>query len=170
MDRTRTMLRARPLAGVRRVLAAALVLVGLMMVLPVTANAYSREDEKLFALNMYHEARSGGREGMIAVGWVVLNRLKAKGFPKTIHGVILQGGPKPPCEWGWTCDRRKDAPAAGKQWQLAQTLARQMLSRNRPADPTGGALWFHEEWRSPPAYTATLRQTATIGGNVFYAR
>ncbi len=149
--------------------AAALVLVGLMAV-PMQAKAYSRDDQRLFALNMYHEARSGGRDGMIAVGWVVLNRVKDKGFPNTIRGVILQGGPKPPCEWGWTCDRRKDAPAADKNWRLAQTLARQLLSSNRPADPIGGALWLHESWRKPPAYTATLHRTATIGDNVFYSR
>lgn len=166
MERTRT----KPsTTGRRRWLAVSLVLAGLTAV-PGPADAASRGDRDLFALNMYHEARSGGREGMVAVGWVVLNRLKAKGFPKTIRGVILDGGPNPPCEWGWTCDRRKDAPAAGTQWRQAQKIAGEMLGRGRPADPTGGALWFHEEWRSPPAYTQSLRQTATIGGNVFYAR
>lgn len=152
-----------------RGLAGALVLAGTMTA-AVTADAASRDDQRLFALNMYHEARSGGREAMLAVGWVVLNRMKDPKFPNTVRGVILEGGPKPPCEWGWTCDRRKDTPAPGKQWQEAQALARQLLGRNRPADPTGGALWLHEDWRSPPAYTASLRRTVSIGGNVFYAR
>lgn len=165
MQHATTMTRRRA----RRGLAAALVLAALMAV-PAAANASSREDEKLFALNIYHEARSGGRDGMVAVGWVVLNRIKDKGFPNTIRGVILQGGPKPPCEWGWTCDRRKDQPASAEHWRLAQQVARQMLGRNRPADPTGGALWLHETWRTPPAYTGGLRQTARIGENVFYAR
>lgn len=154
----------------RNGLVLALLLAVLLSALPSVGHAYSQEDQRLFALNMYHEARSGGREAMIAVGWVVLNRLKAKGFPKTIHAVIKEGGPKPPCEWGWTCDRRKDTPAAGKHWKLAQQLTRQMLGRNRPADPTGGALWMHEQTIPAPAYTRDLRQTATIGGNVFYTR
>ena len=38
------------------------------------------------ALNMYHEARGEGRLGMLAVGWVVLNRMADKAYPKTVAG------------------------------------------------------------------------------------
>jgi spore germination cell wall hydrolase CwlJ-like protein len=32
------------------------------------------------ALNMYHEARGEGRLGMLAVGWVVLNRMADRSY------------------------------------------------------------------------------------------
>jgi spore germination cell wall hydrolase CwlJ-like protein len=135
------------------------------------AQAYTPEEERLFALNLYHEARSGGREGMVAVGHLVLNRMKDKGFPNTIEAVINQGGPKPPCQWGWTCDQRKNEPVEGKLWEQAQEVAKQLLGPNPGADPTSGALWMHEtRLKKAPAYTKKLRRVATIGGNHFYAR
>ena len=36
---------------------------------------FSANDIRIMALNMYHEARGEGRLGMLAVGWVVLNRM-----------------------------------------------------------------------------------------------
>ena len=58
------------------------------------------------ALNMYHEARGEGRLGMLAVGWVVLNRMADKAYPETVAEVIYQG-----CQFSWVCDRRSDWPA-----------------------------------------------------------
>lgn len=133
------------------------------------APAYSAAERELFALNLYHEARSEGRDGMIAVGWVVLNRIASPDFPNTITAVINQPTRRS-CQWGWTCDGRSDTPTEAEKWALAQEVGELLLSDARPADPTGGAVVFQETFRRAPGW---LRQngrlTATIGRHHFYA-
>ena len=92
---------------------------------------------RLLALNMYHEAGGEGRKGMLAVGWVVLNRMAGSSFPKTIEGVVGQG-----CQFGWRCDDRSDEPTHRAHWLQAQSIARELLTEP-PPDPTRGAMWFH---------------------------
>jgi len=130
----------------------------------------SVDERRLYALNLYHEARSQGREGMIAVGWVVLNRIADPDYPDTIAEVINQRRGRN-CEWGWTCDGRSDEPGEAEMWQLAQEIADLMLGASRPADPTGGAIWFHETFRSQPGWMGDhVRRSATLGDHHFYAR
>lgn len=131
--------------------------------------AATAEEEKALALNIYHEARSGGRQGMLAVGWLTLNRVRDAGFPATVEGVVYQKRGKA-CEFGWTCDERPDEPAETKLWEQAQAVAKELLGASPPADPTKGGLWMHESWRKPPAYTKRLLETATVGKNVYYKR
>lgn len=58
------------------------------------SDAHEEDAVRCMALNLYWEARSEGREGMLAVGWVVLNRVAHPKFPNTVCGVIQQGGGK----------------------------------------------------------------------------
>lgn len=130
----------------------------------------SADERRLLALNLYHEARSQGRDGMIAVAWVVLNRIADPDYPDTISNIINQrrGGN---CEWGWTCDGRSDEPREPEMWALAQEVADEMLSASRPADPTAGALWFHETFRPQPGWMGDqVRRTVTLKDHHFYAR
>ena len=132
------------------------------------ASASSAERE-LFALNLYHEARSQGRDGMIAVGWVVLNRIDDPDFPDTVTGVINQPTRRS-CQWGWTCDGRSDTATEIEMWELAQDVTDTMLGGARPADPTGGAVFFHETFRQTPGWLNDgATRTATIGDHHFYA-
>lgn len=132
------------------------------------AGASSAERE-LFALNLYHEARSEGRDGMVAVGWVVLNRIDDPDFPDTITAVINQPTRRS-CQWGWTCDGRSDTPTEVEKWELAQDVTDAMLGGAPPADPTSGAVFFHETFRQTPGWLrAGATRTATIGNHHFYA-
>lgn len=54
--------------------------------------AYSEEDIILLAKLIWHESEGEPREGKIAVGEVVLNRIKSKFFPDTVYDVIYQKG------------------------------------------------------------------------------
>lgn len=59
-----------------------------------TVNAASRSvtDEQLLARVINGEARGEPYEGQVAVGAIVLNRVKSSKFPKTMAGVIYQPG------------------------------------------------------------------------------
>lgn len=58
----------------------------------VPAMEYTDEEFDLLARIIYCEAGGEEMEGMIAVGSVVLNRVKSSAFPDNIHDVIFQKG------------------------------------------------------------------------------
>ena len=124
----------------------------------------SRQDIRVMALNMYHEARGEGRLGMLAVGWVVLNRMADKSYPSTVTGVIYQG-----CQFSWVCDGRSDRPRDGNAWRRALEVAAELLSRSVP-DPTGGAMWYHASWLRNPSFGSDVARAARIGRHIFYTR
>jgi len=129
--------------------------------------ADKRAATRCMALNLYWEARSEGRKGMLAVGWVVLNRVAHANFPNTVCRVIRQGGEKPPCEWSWWCDGRSDRPTEPKSWARAQKLAKELLEK-QPKDPTRGALWFRHQRLGRPRWLRARKMTAHIGHHQFY--
>jgi spore germination cell wall hydrolase CwlJ-like protein len=123
-----------------------------------------REQQDCLALTMYWEARGEGRDGMIAVGWTVLNRVRSPGFPATPCQVVHQGRRRTACEFSWWCDGKSDRPRDARSWRLAQSLAQQLLLRP-PRDPTRGALWYHNtSIRRPWQHVRTKR----IGRHIFY--
>lgn len=127
----------------------------------------SAAERELFALNLYHEARSEGRDGMIAVAWVVLNRVESEAFPDSITAVINEPT-RNACQWGWTCDGRSDTPTEQDKWEMAQEVAAMILSDARPADPTEGAVVFHETFRATPAWLRGATRTVTLHNHHFY--
>lgn len=128
-----------------------------------TRPAPDAEAVRLLALNMYHEAAGEGRAGMLAVGWVVLNRVAHPAYPKTVEGVVLQG-----CQFGWVCDARSDEPAHRGYWLAALRLARQLLTEP-PPDPTRGAISFHHATNESPGWGGRIAASARIGNHLFYA-
>lgn len=132
--------------------------------LPVQAGPVSTADVRAMALNMYHEARGEGELGMLAVGWVVLNRMADKAYPSTVAEVIYQG-----CQFSWVCDGRSDRPREGRSWRKALSLAAALLTGAR-TDPTRGALWYHADWVRDPGFGPDVSVVRRIGRHVFYTR
>ena len=148
------------------ILAASVAALGL--VAPPRADAaqtgWFRQQQQSMALNMYWEARGEGRDGMVAVGWTVLNRMNSRRFPTTPCDVVYQGGTRRGCEFSWWCDGRSDRPRDASSWRLALHIAEQVLIAP-PPDPTGGALYYHSTSVRPGWSYA---QTTRIGRHVFY--
>lgn len=119
---------------------------------------------RLMALNIYHEAKGEGRKGMLAVGWVVLNRMRDAGFPKGVEGVVQQG-----CQFGWVCDDRSDEPNEQRAWRAALKIAQDLLT-DPPPDPTRGAMWFHQASMADPGWNGRIAPAVQIGNHLFYAK
>ena len=122
------------------------------------------------ALNIYHEARGEPREGKIAVGQVVINRVLDRRFPDSVCAVVKQGGARRRnrCQFSWWCDGRSDRPEDIMAWGESTAIAARLLD-GRFDDPTGGALWYHADsvltdWRRD------LASRGKIGHHVFYTR
>jgi N-acetylmuramoyl-L-alanine amidase len=127
----------------------------------------SRSDAtRCLALALYWEAKTEGREGMLAVGSVVLNRVAHPEFPDTVCGVVKQGGEQPPCQFSWWCDGQSDRPTEARAWDLARHLAATILN-HPPRDPTRGALFFHNTGIATP-WLRRRERTVQIGRHIFY--
>ena len=141
-----------------------LCLLAIAAMLPAAAHA-AEDAAQCLALATYWESKGCSREDMTAVGWVVLNRIADGEFPEQVCAVVKQGGETPPCQFSWWCDGKSDQPEDGEDWQLARSVAEQLLS-DPSADPTGGALYFHSKDIDPP--WTDLRKTVEIDCHIFY--
>ena len=90
----------------------------------------SRSQVDLLARLISAEARGEPYSGQVAVGAVVLNRIKHPSFPNTLPGVIYQSG-------AFTCitDGQFNQPVA----ESAYRAARDALNG---VDPSGGAIYY----------------------------
>ena len=125
---------------------------------------------RCLALNIYFEARNEPGLGMIAVGQVVLNRVKDSRFPTTVCDVVRQGGPRPKnrCQFSWWCDGLSDRPKDKGAWARSQALAF-LLYWGFVDDTTGGALWYHADYVKP-RWRTSFEQGAKFGRHFFYRR
>ncbi|MNE78039.1 Spore cortex-lytic enzyme precursor [compost metagenome] len=121
---------------------------------PVTA---STSDRDLLARIIAAEADSEPYEGQVAVGAVVLNRVKSTKFPNSIRDVIYASGQFEPVSNG-RFDRVKPTETQYK-------AADEALSG---VDPTDGAVYFYAPTLTKQRWHETLTLTFELGGHRFF--
>lgn len=92
----------------------------------------SSSDLQLMARAINGEARGEPYEGQVAVGAVILNRVKSSKFPNTIAGVIYQTG-----AFTAVSDGQINVPIAE-----GSTVLKAARDAMNGWDPTGGALYY----------------------------
>ena len=119
-------------------------------------NGFSSSDVYLLARTIYAEGRGEPYTGQVAIGAVVLNRVRDAAFPNTISGVVYQ----------------KHAFTAVSDGQINLTPNDTAMKAARDAingwDPTGGALYYY----NPAVATSSWifdRQTVTVIGKHVFA-
>jgi spore germination cell wall hydrolase CwlJ-like protein len=109
------------------------------------------------------------RRGQRAVIQVVLNRVQAPGFPKTICGVVYQGHARTTgCQFSFTCDGSVRRRPVHKGWADARRAARRALAGRVFAD-VGRATHYHTDWMVP-YWRDTLVKVAKVDTHLFYVR
>lgn len=103
------------------------------------------------------EARGEPYLGQVAVGAVVMNRVRSSEFPNTIAGVIYQKG-----QFTAVTDGQFDK--AIEKNSTVYKAAREALNGS---DPTGGALYFYDPRYTKSKYLFSLKTIATIGNHRF---
>lgn len=119
-------------------------------------NGFSEADVYLLARTIYAEGRGEPYTGQVAIGAVVMNRIRSKSFPNTVAGVVYQ----------------KNAFTAVSDGQINLTPNDTALKAARDAingwDPSGGALYYY----NPAVATSSWifdRQTITVIGKHVFA-
>ncbi len=132
--------------------------------------AHERERTCL-AQNIYREARHEPREGKIAVGLVTLSRTKARGYPRTICGVVWQRK-----ALSWTLyPRYWKLPADGPLWRNTLSLPDELM-RGAHAFPLAldcRPLFYKRTDNKGVSerskrFFATLREMAPVGSHTFF--
>lgn len=115
--------------------------------------------EECLARAMYFESNRSSRDGMIAVGTVVMNRVESGQYPRSICGVVGQRGQFAP---GVMTKRMDD-----RSLPMVREAARSVL-RGERHPLVGRAMFFHTAgYRFP--YN-NMHYTLVAGGNAFYER
>ncbi len=120
-------------------------------------NGYSSSDVKLLARLIYAEARGESYTGQVAVGAVVLNRVRSSSFPNTISGVIYQ-------PYAFTCVN--DGQINLTPNQTAYSAARDAMNG---WDPSYGSLYYYNPKVATSSWIFTRPTVVTIGRHVFAA-
>lgn len=120
------------------------------------------------ALNIYFEARNEPDIGKVAVGHVVMNRVRDRRFPSTVCGVVRQGGEatRHECQFSWWCDGLSDDPDDAAAWRVSNGFA-EAVYWDRIHDPTKGALWYHADYVAP-YWKEAYKPVRKLGRHVFY--
>ena len=138
-----------------RTLAAMGISTGKTAAVAASAASSHAGDVELLARLIHGEARGEPYVGMVAVGAVVLNRVKSSSFPNTIAGVIYQSG-------------AFDAVADG---QINLTPNEQSRRAARDAlngwDPTNGCLYYYNPATATSKWIWTREVRLNIGDHSF---
>ena len=116
-----------------------------------------RNNRALLARLISAEARGEPYVGQVAVGAVVLNRVKHPSFPNTIPGVIYQSG-----AFSCIADGQFDQPVADSAYRAADDALNGW-------DPTGGAIYYFNPSTATSAWIWSRPLILTIGKHRFCA-
>ncbi len=120
-----------------------------------STGGYSSSDVYLLARIIGAEARGESYVGQVAVGAVVLNRVRHSSFPDSIAGVVYQSG-----AFSAVRDSNWNVPPN----DTAKKAARDAING---WDPTGGAIYYYNPAKTSNRWIRTRPVVTTIGRHVF---
>lgn len=150
------------------------------------ANLIKKYEVRCIAKNMYWEARNQSLEGMIAVGYVTMNRVADQRFPNSACEVVHQAQHskwwlethgkwhplKNRCQFSWYCDGKSDKIPPQDRDLYSQILGiAEKIYYGYDSflvyDFTKGATHYHADYVYPD-WAESKTQTVTIGKHIFY--
>lgn len=119
------------------------------------SSSSNSNDLNLLSRIIYGEARGEPYEGQVAVGAVVLNRVRSSSFPNTIAGVIYQSG---------AFDAVSDGQINKTPNSTAKKAAQDALNG---WDPSKGAIYYFNPKTATNKWIWSRPMTVTIGNHRF---
>jgi spore germination cell wall hydrolase CwlJ-like protein len=130
---------------------------------------FEQRERRCLALAIYFEARGEPVRGQVAVGQVIMNRVRSPLFPETICGVVYQGQMQKGCQFSFTCDGHTDNPRNDDQWALAQDIAKQITAGELWLPEVGYSTYYHANYVNP-YWAGSMSQIDKIGRHIFYKK
>ena len=123
----------------------------------VDAASSSKSDIQLMARAINGEARGEPYEGQVAIGAVILNRVKHASFPNTIAGVIYQSG-----AFTAVADGQINQPIAS-----GSTVVKAARDAMNGWDPTNGCVYYFNPNTATNKWIWSKTIVKTIGKHHF---
>ena len=122
---------------------------------PSGSSNYTSSDLYLLAKTIYAEGRGESYTGQVAIGAVVMNRVRSSSFPNTIAGVVYQKG---------AFTAVADGQINLEPNQTAYDAARDAMNG---WDPTYGCLYYYNPAVATSAWIFNRQTVTVIGKHVF---
>lgn len=156
------------LKNIVKMLSLCIILIMLYMILVTLGNKNSKQnvsyavsshtsDVQLMARAINGEARGEPYEGQVAVGAVILNRVKDSRFPNSISGVIYQSG-----AFTAVADGQINAPI-----DEGSTVYKAAQDALNGWDPTGGCVYYFNPDTATNSWIWSRPHVITIGKHRF---
>ncbi len=128
---------------------------GLSVSKATSSSTYNSNDRYLLAKVIYAEARGESYTGQVAIGAVVLNRVRDSRFPNTVAGVVYQ-------PWAFTAvnDGQINLEPNPTAYQAADDALNGW-------DPTYGSVYYYNPKTATSSWIRTTKYVTTIGNHVF---
>ena len=134
-----------------------------------TQAEFEERERRCLAIAIYFEARGEPERGQVAVGQVIMNRVRSPLFPETICGVVYQGHMQKGCQFSFTCDGNTDIPRNNQQWALAQDISKQITRGEVWLPEVGYSTFYHANYVSP-GWAGRMSKIDRIGRHIFYKK
>jgi spore germination cell wall hydrolase CwlJ-like protein len=129
---------------------------------------FRAREVRCMATAIYFEARGEPVRGQIAVGQVIMNRVRSDFYPNTICGVVFQGQwNRNACQFSFACDGRTDAAKEPEQWKIALDVAKQVISGKVHLSDIGDATHYHAVYVRPD-WRRDVKRIKQLGVHIFY--
>jgi spore germination cell wall hydrolase CwlJ-like protein len=124
------------------------------------------DEIRVLALNMYHEARGEGSDGMQMVGEVTLNRVEHPSYPNNICNVVYQRS-----QFSWVRMRSDHTPHEQDLWEQSLELAEGLLNDDIEKFNNGATHFLNPSMLSRlPRWAREYEVVGQIGNHVFYVQ
>ncbi|HEY0919883.1 cell wall hydrolase, partial [Devosia sp.] len=128
----------------------------------------SAKELNCMATAIYFEARGESYRGQVAVGQVVMNRVKHKLYPATICAVVFQNQHRRnACQFSFACDGIPERVYDKKAWVQAEEIARGVIAGDLYLSEVGYATHYHATYVHPH-WAPRMKKVTKIGQHVFY--
>lgn len=118
-------------------------------------NNFTKYDKHLIAKTIHAESRGEPFEGQVAVGAVILNRVKSSKFPSTVHGVVYE-----PYAFTAVIDGQIYLEPNSTAYKAADLAIKGW-------DPSGGALFYFNPNTATSSWIWSRPQIKKIGNHIF---
>jgi spore germination cell wall hydrolase CwlJ-like protein len=120
------------------------------------------------ATAIYFEARGESYRGQVAVGQVVMNRVKHPLYPDTICAVVFQNqNMRNACQFSFACDGIPERVTDKKAWAQAMKIAQDVVGGTDYLPEVGKATHYHATYVYPH-WAPRMKKVTKIGMHVFY--
>jgi len=130
----------------------------------------TNKDRYCLQQNIYFEARNQSDMGMIAVGWVTMNRTDSKRYPNDICGVVWQKK-----QFSWTHDGLSDRPGKNiieqRAWKRAEYVTNLVLHdwAYGKKGAVREATHYHADY-IVPYWASSYTKVAQVDNHIFYRK